>query len=108
MRAIQSRLLAPSHSVEHRHADHARERRGAEHRDLGRREIAGFRNASPAMKSDIVKPMPESAPAPASCRHEYAAGFTAMRSRTASAEATTMPSGLPSTSPAPIASSSGS
>ena len=41
------------------------------------------------MNSDIVKPMPASAPAPASCRQEYSAGFTASRSRTASAEAPT-------------------
>ena len=29
------------------------------------------------MNSDMVKPMPASAPAPASCRQEYAAGFSA-------------------------------
>ena len=45
-------------------------------------------NASPAMNSDIVKPMPASAPAPASLRQEYSAGFTAIRKRTASQAAT--------------------
>jgi hypothetical protein len=30
----------------------------------------GTGNACPAMKSDMVKPMPASAPAPTSCRHE--------------------------------------
>ena len=34
-------------------------------------------NASAAMKSDIVKPMPASAPAPASCTHEYCGGLVA-------------------------------
>ena len=35
-------------------------------------------NACPAMKSDIVKPMPARARAPANCRHVYSAGLTAM------------------------------
>jgi len=40
-------------------------------------------NASPAMKRDIVKPMPASAPAPAPAtwRHEYAVGLAAMPRR---------------------------
>jgi hypothetical protein len=63
--------------------------------------------AWPAMKSDMVKPMPASAPAPASCRHEYAAGFSASPDQTATADAATRPSGLPSTSPATIARTSG-
>ena len=35
-------------------------------------------NACAAMNSDIVKPMPASAPAPASCRQEYSSGLLAM------------------------------
>jgi hypothetical protein len=56
------------------------------------------------MNNDIVKPMPANAPAPASCRHEYASGFCASPNRTASAEAAMKPTGLPITSPAPMAS----
>ena len=51
------------------------------------------------MNSDIVNPMPASAPAPASCRQEYAAGFSAMPSFTASHDARMNPAGLPMASP---------
>src|SRR5215475_11952866 len=54
-------------------------------------------NACPAIKSDIVKPMPARAPAPANCRHVYSAGLTAMPPRTAAAAAKKMPSGFPMT-----------
>lgn len=37
------------------------------------------------MTGDMVKPMPASVPAPASCRHVWAFGFSAAPSRTASA-----------------------
>jgi hypothetical protein len=60
------------------------------------------------MNSDIVKPMPASAPAPASCRQEYSSRFTASPSLTANADAAMKPSGLPITSPAAIASINGS
>ena len=50
--------------------------------------------ACPAMNSDIVNPMPASAPAPSSCRHEYAAGLTAMPAHTASAGTIMKPDGL--------------
>jgi hypothetical protein len=56
-------------------------------------------NACPAMNSDMVKPMPASAPAPANWRQEYSFGFVATPSRTARTEASTMPSGLPSSEP---------
>src|SRR5689334_14511724 len=52
-------------------------------------------NVWPAMKSDIVKPMPARAPAPANCRHVYSAGLTAMPVRTAAAAARNTPAGFP-------------
>lgn len=63
-------------------------------------------NASLAMKSDMVKPIPDRAPAPASCRHEYSWGLAAIPRRTASADAATIPSGFPTTSPTITASMS--
>jgi hypothetical protein len=48
-----------------------------------------------AINSDIVKPIPASAPAPASWRQEYSSGLVATPSRTASTDATTIPTGLP-------------
>ena len=58
-----------------------------------------FGNACPAMKSDIVKPMPASAPAPASCLHVYTSGFTAMPARTAAVAARRIPAGFPTAQP---------
>ena len=81
-------------------ADGGRENRRGEHGDLGGREVVALGNACPAMKSDIVKPMPASVPAPASCRHEYPAGLTAMPARTAAGRREEDPSGLPRTRPA--------
>ncbi len=60
-------------------------------------------NACPAMKSDIVKPMPARAPAPANCRHVYSAGLTAMPARSAKAAARKTPRGFPMARPATIA-----
>src|SRR5688500_17737070 len=74
---------------------------------LAAEKSAASGKASPAMNSDIVNPMPASAPAPASCRQVYAEGFSAMPSRTASADAPSSPSGLPTTSPITIAVMSG-
>ena len=60
------------------------------------------------MNSDMVKPMPASAPAPTSWRQEYSRRLDPPGpSRTASADAPMKPSGLPMTSPATIASISG-
>ena len=70
---------------------------------LAASKSASDRNASPAMKSDIVNPIPPSAAAPANCAHEYSLGFSASRVATASAEASSIPTGLPTTSPAMIA-----
>src|SRR5262249_59003791 len=64
---------------------------------LAAEKSAALGNACPAMKSDIVKPMPARAPAPANCRHVYSAGLTAMPARTAAAAAKKMPSGFPMT-----------
>src|SRR5512134_2168001 len=64
----------------------------------------GSGNAWPAMNSDIVNPIPASAPAPASCRHVYASGLAATLNRTATHDAATIPTGLPITSPSTIAS----
>ena len=68
----------------------------------------GTLNDCPAMNSDMVKPMPASAPAPASCRQVYAVGFSASASQTAAADANSIPIGLPMTRPAMMASISGS
>src|SRR5262245_51962710 len=48
-------------------------------------------NACPAVKSDIVKPMPARAPAPANCCHVYSVGLTATPARTAAAAARKTP-----------------
>ena len=50
---------------------------------LAAANAAGAGNACPAMNSDMVKPMPASDPAPASCRHEYSGGLTAIPAATA-------------------------
>ena len=56
---------------------------------------AATENASLAMKSDIVNPIPASAPAPATCSYEEIWRLTATFSQTASAENNMIPSGLP-------------
>lgn len=65
---------------------------------------AASENASPAIKRDIVKPMPASAPAPASCRQVYSGGLVASPTRTANQASMSMPAGFPTTSPRMIAS----
>ena len=60
-------------------------------------------NASSFMSSDTVNPMPPSAPAPHNCRHEYASGFAATPEPAASRAASTIPTGLPTTSPSATA-----
>ena len=74
---------------------------------LAAAKSAGAGNAWPAMNSDMVKPMPASAPARKLARQEYSSGLLAMPSPTASADAAIRPSGLPTASPSRIASSSG-
>ena len=56
------------------------------------------------MKSDMVKPIPPRAPAPATWRQSYSSDLVASPRRTASAEATRIPTGFPTTRPATIAS----
>ena len=65
-------------------------------------------NAWLAINSDMVKPIPASAPAPINCRHEYSSGLVAIPSHTAIADADTNPRGLPITNPTIIASMRGS
>jgi hypothetical protein len=58
--------------------------------------------ASAPMNSDIVNPIPATAPRTSTSRQRTPAGRTARRSRVAHQVARTIPSGLPMTSPAVI------
>ena len=64
-------------------------------------------NDSPAMNSDTVKPTPATAPTPASIGQVVRSGSLPSPSRTAMNDASTIPTGLPSTSPATIPSATG-
>src|SRR5690606_33085754 len=66
----------------------------------------GTGNASEAINSDIVNPIPASAPAPVSCLQLYDTGLSAMLNFTASQLNNSIPIGFPMTSPVKIASMS--
>ena len=102
LRRLFEKLLARS-PPKHSSPDGGRKIDAANTAILVAEKSAALGNACPAMKSDIVKPMPARAPAPANCRHVYSAGLTAMPARTAAAAARNTPTGFPMARPATIA-----
>ena len=63
-------------------------------------------NASPAMNSDTVKPIPPSAATPGSCRRVIPSGSAPAPLRSAATVVPAMPASLPTTRPATIAQAS--
>ncbi len=99
--------VLPSAPQDRRRPRLRRRSRRRTRRSWPRRNPARCVNACAAMKSDMVNPMPDSAPAPRTWRQLYSAGLRARPAATASAQNSVMPSGLPITRPQAIAAISG-